>query len=226
MDLRIEREGRSPGQLTLNRPLVIAAGFAGRDQNALERHFEELAREGIRPPQHVPEYYPLPSHLLAGEGTYDVVGARTSGEAEPVLIVTGEGRFLAVGSDHTDRSLEKTSIPLSKLACPKLISSSVWPLEDIEDRLDDLALSSWSGGALYQQGTLAQLLPPSAHPLSAMRPKGRDLVLFLGTLPVISGTLSFDGSFSAQLSDPRRARRLELTYRVEPLAPAGGPEPS
>ncbi len=195
------------------------AGFAGRDRAAVQHHIDELGREGVPAPETVPAYYRVPDYLLVGPGEYDVVGSRTSGEVEPVLVSTPQGMYLGVGSDHTDREVEQRSFPLSKQLGPKVMSRTVWPIEEVEDHWDDLVLEGWSGGRLYQQGRLADLLHYAAHPLDRMRTPGRDLVLFLGTLPVVGGKLDFSPDFSGALRDPRSSRSLSFSYRWAPQSP-------
>ncbi|NIQ18355.1 MAG: DUF2848 domain-containing protein, partial [Candidatus Aenigmarchaeota archaeon] len=77
-------------------------------------HIEELRREGIPPPPSVPMLFPVLSHNITTAGQIQVVGSRTSGEAEFVLLLDGENIFVGVGSDHTDRDLERHSIMKSK----------------------------------------------------------------------------------------------------------------
>ena len=203
-------------QLTLRRPVLIMVGFAGRDRTLVQQHIDELAQEGVPAPETVPTYYRVPEYLLVGPGEYDVMGEHTSGEAEPVLVVTERGLYVGVGSDHTDRDTERKSVELSKLLGPKVMGTTVWPLEEVEEYWDELILEGWSGGIPYQRGVLADLLPYAAHPLERMRTAGRDLVLFLGTLPVIGGKLGFAEDFAGSLRDPRTSRSLSFSYRSTP----------
>jgi hypothetical protein len=74
-----------------------------------------------------------------------VLGEHTSGEAEAVLLVAGNDIWVAVGSDHTDRELDKVNIVASKQVCPKPVSAEVWRYADARERWDSLALRSWIG---------------------------------------------------------------------------------
>ena len=216
LDLMVECLHGEARQLTLRRPMLIMAGFAGRDQAKVQQHIDELVQEGVPAPESVPTYYRVPEYLLVGPGEYDVVGERTSGEAEPVLVVTESGVYVGVGSDHTDRDAERQSVAMSKLLGPKVMGTTVWPVEDVKEYWDELILEGWSGGMLYQRGVLADLLHYAAHPLERMRTAGRDLVLFLGTLPVIGGKLGFAAEFAGSLRDPRTSRSLSFAYRSAP----------
>ena len=62
-----------------------------------------------------------------------VGGAGTSGEVEPVVVVAGGEYFLTVGSDHTDRDLERHDIAASKAACTKVIGTTCIPVSGIAE---------------------------------------------------------------------------------------------
>ena len=98
--------------VTLEGPELIVIGFSGRDGALVERHISELAALGVPRPPQVPMVWKLPSRLLLQGDHVTVDSDATSGEAEPVLIVRGKDHFLAVGSDHTDRELERMSRPI------------------------------------------------------------------------------------------------------------------
>ena len=120
-------------------------------------HIQELAAHGIPAPASVPELYVLTSDLLQVAPTVFTTGHMTSGEAEPVLIRTDTGAlYVGIGSDHTDRQVEKTSILASKQACPKVLGRHVWPFHAVAEVWDDLELSSRAGasGSDYQRGTV------------------------------------------------------------------------
>src|SRR3990172_2267703 len=71
---------------------LVIAGWTGRDAAAVQHHIEELARVGVPEPSRVPLYYRASAHLLTQETAIQVIGAETSGEAEPVLFGI-EGRL-------------------------------------------------------------------------------------------------------------------------------------
>lgn len=175
---------------------LIVAGYTARDQEAVARHIAELAEIGVAPPASVPTFYDLPPALCSSETVVTVAGTNTSGEVEPVIVRAGGRWFLAVGSDHTDRDLERDDVAASKAACPKPIGTRVLALPDEPARfdLDHVAAVSAVDGVTYQASTLAELLRPdellarmravlSDHPLDT----GEDFALFGGTTPLLGG---------------------------------------
>ncbi|HLH26105.1 MAG TPA: DUF2848 family protein [Chloroflexota bacterium] len=204
------------------RPLALAprrlliAGYTGRDQAAVARHVDELREHGIPAPERTPAVYALAPERLTTDATIAVVGGETSGEAEFVLVVAGGELHVGVGSDHTDRDLERVSVRRSKQVCPKPLGSRLWRWTDVRDHWDACVLRSWSGGALYQEGSVAGLLAPDAV-LAAVRARAGatdDSVIYGGTLPLLGGALRFDREFVAALEDPVRGRELRCAYRV------------
>jgi hypothetical protein len=175
---------------------LIVAGYTGRDEEAVAAHIAELADIGVPPPPTVPAFYDLDPGLLTTEAVISVDGADTSGEVEPVIIRHGGRHYLAIGSDHTDRELEKTDISSSKAACPKPLGEVVLPLPN------DLAAFDWDSvvaasevdGEPYQRGTLAGLRPPAdlLERLAAALPDtDGDVVVFGGTFPLLTGHFVF-----------------------------------
>ena len=68
--------------------------------------------------------YALAPDRVSLEREVVVVGDKTSGEAEFVLVYSGAELYVGVGSDHTDRGLERLSVSRSKQVCPKPLSSA------------------------------------------------------------------------------------------------------
>ncbi len=200
---------------------MFAAAYTGRGAEAVQRHVDELAAAGVPPPARVPFAFPvLPRLLEIDPGTIDVYGAATSGEAEPVIVLLdGEPRYVGVGSDHTDRVLERTSIQLSKQVCPKVLGLDVWKLADVIERWDSLRLTASSDGRPYQNSRLAALLPPgelvNVVPRSQLGPVA---LLFCGTVPLV-GELEFGRRFDVTLVDEAATRSLHVGYDVETLQP-------
>jgi hypothetical protein len=200
---------------------LVVAGYTGRDAGAVDRHIQELAAHGIPAPASVPELYVLTSDLLQVAPTVVTTGHMTSGEAEPVLIRTEAGAlYVGIGSDHTDRQVEKTSILASKQACPKVLGGHVWPFHAVAEVWDDLELSSTAGASEgdYQRGTVVAIRRPDDLLALVARdvadPPGA-LVLFMGTIPLLDGEFQFADRFSARLRDPHAGRELRCAYRVE-----------
>lgn len=206
-------------------PVVVIAGFTGRDPAAVQAHIRELAEIGVPEPPSVPSFYAVPNWTLTqSESAIQVATDRGSGEAEPVLVAMPDGTmYLTVGSDHTDRDLERVSIELAKRTQPKVVGRTAWPLADIERDWDELLLRSWvgEGADLYQEGPLATLLPPLEvleKIRSSLKPRpDRPLVAFLGTVPLQDGSFRFDRTFTAAIYDVEGERRLVCNYAVEPI---------
>jgi hypothetical protein len=213
----------SPRELTLgDDPQIVVAGFTGRDAASVEAHIAELARLGVPRPDAVPAFFDVPSSLLRiAPAAVAVDAPQTSGEAEPVLVRLASGeRFVGVGSDHTDRDLERTSLAGSKLACPKVVGAELWPLAEVEAHWDELELVGETGpeAALYQRSTLADLKRPDDI-LELVWQAGADprrpLVVFLGTVALEGDGFRYDSAFRARLRDPRSGRELVCRYEVE-----------
>lgn len=208
--MKIDLRVRGRGERSIDVRRLVVAGFTGRDEAAVQRHIDELMRDGIAAPPEVPALYVLPVGLLTTADAIDVEGDRTSGEVEPVIFVTDDGAYVGVGSDHTDRLLEREDIYTAKAACPKVVSRDVVPIEDIDDRWDDLVVRSQRG--LYQQSTLRELLPPG-DVLSRVGDV-RNAVVFLGTVALLTGGFVFAEEFAAELVDTNGSVISACTYRV------------
>lgn len=141
---------------------LIVAGYTGRDTDAVQAHIDELAEIGVPPPPSVPTFYDLDPALLTTEPIVEVTGNDTSGEAEPVLIRHASRLYLGLGSDHTDRALERTDIARAKAACPKPLADRVITLPDDLETIDwdHIKMESTVDGVPYQSGTLAALRTP------------------------------------------------------------------
>jgi 4-hydroxyphenylacetate 3-monooxygenase len=210
---------------------VVVAAYTGSDRAAVDHHIAELAAHGVPAPASVPTSYAVASDtLVLGPSAIRVPAATTSGEAEPVLIrLPGGELLLGVGSDHTDREIEKRSILDAKRACPKLLGRDVWPLEEVIDRWDHLTITSHvDGGRLYQRSELRAVRRPEEI-LGLVVPGAADLteplVLFLGTVPLRDGRFHFGGHFRAELHDPGAGRSLACEYLVDVAPPSSRPEP-
>lgn len=204
---------------------ALNAGYAGRDTAQVQHHIDELAELGVPGPTRIPTLYPLSANLVDRPETVQVPHAKTSGEAEWALIV-GEGPedlLLTVACDHTDRALEVHGVAWSKQSAPDVLGDVAWRLADIEGELDDFTLKAWvthgEAETLIQDGTLAQLLPPSywVKELGDLLRPGT--VLLSGTIPMIAGVDQFADAWRVELTDPRGVTS-RVTYRVEQLAPA------
>jgi len=197
---------------------LVIAGFTGRDRTETDRHIAELEALGIAPPEQTPAFYEVPPGLLTTSERVEVDGTETSGEVEPVLLCTPEGRFVTVGSDHTARDLEREDIRLSKVACPKVIATEVVSAEEAAEHWDDTVLESWTGAARerYQAGSTKSLMTISSLLElleSRMQISPTGLVMFLGTVPLLTPRFVFSDAYSLRMGFPH-GRDIELAYRV------------
>lgn len=213
--MRFETEN---GPVDVEPAALTVAGWTGRNIAAVEHHIEELAALGVPRPSTVPLYYACAPSLLTQAREIAVLGEETSGEAEPFLIRAGGALWLGLGSDHTDRGLEATSVAHAKQICAKPVADALWPFEALEGRLDALELRSWvregGGWALYQDGTLAAIRPLAE--LLAAAPLGEGEAMLCGTLPAIGGVRP-SPAWRMELRDPASGCALALEYAVRPL---------
>lgn len=235
LNLQITRAAGSEPLIFEARRLANA-GYVGRDQAAVRAHIEELAHEGVPPPSSVPLFIPLPLHTLTSEPEIQVVGPSTSGEAEVVFLMDGDAIFIGVGSDHTDRALERTSMALSKAVCPDVLGGTVWDFRDIRDSWDDLILRSFvrrspdEGEIAYQSAPLGTLM--SAQSLMDFAfsrltaDERRGLVFYSGTIPVLTEGFVYGPSFRCELADENRGRTLSCSYQVTQVAETWDPPPA
>lgn len=219
-----DRDGR---EAALNFPVrrLLMAGFTGRKQKVARKHVEELRKHGVEAPKKIPAFYVVPNHLVATDGEIEVLGNQTSGEVEPVLLFHGGEIYLGVGSDHTDRELEKSSIAKSKVMCPKVLCRELWSFKDVRKRWDRFVLRSWLGDGrrkkLYQEARLSTFLPPEELiRLTRSHIRGANLegmVLFLGTIPIKGSGFGFASTFTGELLDESSKRGLGFSYRIRPM---------
>jgi hypothetical protein len=209
-----------PLDFTITR--VVNAGFAGRDQESISKHIEELKKQGVPTPEHTPTLYPVSPYMVTQEDFVNVLDGQTSGEAEYVLMIRDNDVYVGVGSDHTDRALEIESIPKSKQIYPNVISREIWLLEDIRDVWDQLLLRSWviiaKEPRLYQKARLSALLPPDEL-LDFVQGNSRDKsldgsLIYSGTVPLSTGEMLFGEQFEVELLNPLNQMRLTCSYRI------------
>lgn len=195
---------------------LVIAGWAGRDEEAVRHHIEELAAIGVPPPSSVPVYYRAAAANLTQAPVLEVLGPDSSGEVEPVIVSLADGLWLGLGSDHTDRKAEAAGIALSKQLCGKPVGTTLWRFEEVEahwDALEMRATATIDGVAtIYQQGLLSAL----RHPRDLMArgpalPAGS--LMFCGTLGAIGG-IRPSSHFAMELRDPVLGRTLRHAYGI------------
>ncbi|MEU3270127.1 DUF2848 family protein [Saccharomonospora sp. NPDC006951] len=197
-------------RLTVKPDRLVVAGYTARDEAAVAAHIAELAEIGVPAPPSVPAFYDLDPALLTTEAVVEVSGAKTSGEVEPVVIRHHGRFFLAVGSDHTDRELERTGVAESKAACPKPIGATVAEIGSERSGLstldwDVVLAESGVDGAEYQKGGVSTLRHPSElleRMTATLGEVTGDLVLFCGTLALLGGRFVHGRSWRIRLDLP------------------------
>jgi hypothetical protein len=201
---------------------LVIAGWAGRNEEAIRHHIEELAAIGVPRPSSVPVYYRAAAANLTQAGRMEVLGPDSSGEVEPVIVSLPGGLWVGVGSDHTDRKAETVGIALSKQLCGKPVGRSLWPLAEIEDHWDDIVMRAYAviegERVLYQEGALAGLRTPAD--LIERRPGGQGLppgtLMYGGTLGAIGG-IRPAARFEMELDDPVLKRVIRHAYDIDIL---------
>ncbi len=204
--LRLRQAG-SGAELALDGIRLIIAGYTGRDPAAVAAHLAELAAIGVPPPATVPAFFPLSPALLTTDPVVEVVGDATSGEAEPVLIQHRGRYYLGIGSDHTDRELERADIAGSKAACAKPLGAEVIALPADLDTMDwdAIELECTVDDTRYQRGTLLALRRPGdllARLAQLVGDDHGDLVVFAGTLPLLDGKFVCGQRWQLKLTTP------------------------
>jgi Protein of unknown function (DUF2848) len=201
---------------------AIIAGWTGRDAAAVETHIKELEALGVKRPATTPIFYRVATTRLTTADTIEVVGEASGGEAEFVLLQHGGKLWVGVGSDHTDREVEKYGVTVSKQLCEKPIAPVFWPLDEVAPHWDRLMLRAHvvenGKRALYQEGAVTAMLDPAdliaRHTGSGLLPDGS--LMFCGTLAAHGGVRP-TGEFAFELEDPVRGRKIAHAYRVRTL---------
>lgn len=136
-----DARGEMPTALRIRR--LYNLGSATRDPESARAHQDEVAHIGVKIALDVPapRIYPLSPDVLTTADAIEVQGERTSGEVEIVLVKTDD-LYVGVGSDHTDRALEKVSILWSKQACANVLAPRLWRFSEIASHWDSCRLRS------------------------------------------------------------------------------------
>lgn len=219
-----DREGAHALDLEV-RELVVA-GWTGRNAEAMEAHIVELEALGIPRPGSTPTYYRNGASLLTTDDRIEVVGATSSGEVEFVIFVHADAVLVGLGSDHTDREVEKTGVTISKQLCPKPVGSTLWCYDEVKDHWDELMLRSYAHDgderALYQEGPVTTMRDPMEliEGYCGSRGPRAGLAMFCGTLAVHGGVRPMD-RFEIELDDPVLKRKITHAYSITQLPIAG-----
>ncbi|RAI44834.1 DUF2848 domain-containing protein [Rhodoplanes roseus] len=214
------------GSTIESRPIVlravVIAVWTSRDMSGRDLRVAEMEALGIMRPSATPQFRRVSTHRLTTADQIEVIGPESSGEVEVVLVRDARGLWVGVGSDHTDRRMERTEAHVAKQMCDKPIAPDLWAFDDVADHWDTLVLRSWivedGETRLYQEGTVAAILPP-ADLMESFSGRG-DLpdgtALYCGTFAAIGG-IRTSSRFAFELFDPQRERRIAHAYDVVAL---------
>ena len=203
---------------------AVLCGYTGRDQEAVRKHIDELAKEGVEPPPSVPTLYPKPPWSLTQKDAIQVEGRETSGEVEFFMLIDQSNIYVGVASDHTDRALERIDIRKSKQVCPTILSKTIWNYEDVKDAWDQIQIRSWAikdgQKSIYQESTVGSILPPEDL-IQLVQQNLNDpiggIAVFSGTPPLLAGDMVFADRFEGELADTNLDRRITVEYDIHTL---------
>ncbi len=215
------RRGDSEERRSITLRHAVIAGWTGRDQRRVDEHINELKAVGVAPPSTTPLFYRVSASRLTVADEIEACGDNSSGEVETVLVSVDESLWVGVGSDHTDRSAERSSVAISKQMCDKPLAPELWAFDDVAEHWDSLELRSWlvtgEERRLYQEGATSALLEPAElidKYAGASLPD--DTAMFCGTLPAMGGVRPAE-RFAFELHDPVLDRTIAHAYAVRVL---------
>ena len=94
----------------------------------------------MKRPATTPIFYRVGAARLTIDPSIEVLGEKSSGEVEFVLLQAQGALWVGTGSDHTDREVEAYGVSVSKQMCEKPIAPLFWRFEDVADHWDRLAV--------------------------------------------------------------------------------------
>ena len=201
---------------------AVVAGWTGRDAAAVEKHIKELEALGVKRPASTPIFYRVSAARLTTDAEIEVVGEKSGGEVEFVLLRHGGRMWVGTGSDHTDREVETYGVTVSKQMCDKPIAPVFWAFDEVAPHWDKLILRAYvtenGKRVLYQEGPVAAMLAPSDL-LARCTGDGRladNTLMFCGTLAAKGGVRP-TVRFEFELEDPVRQRRIAHAYTARAL---------
>jgi len=205
---------------------LVNAGRSGRDAEAVKKHMEELRKSGINVGHEFPIFWPKTPDRVTTSIKFEVLPKTvSSGEVEFVLLVDKDTIYVGVGSDHTDRGVQKTNLVAAKEIYYNVLSPKVWIYEEVKEYWDELVMRSWvkedGKRQLYQEGKLVEILKPEKILEEVKLRVGNNLnglIVFSGTFPTLSGKLSYSSYFEVELRDDRAGRMIHHIYQAEPIS--------
>ncbi|MGH9194135.1 MAG: DUF2848 family protein [Acidimicrobiia bacterium] len=207
---------------------LVIAGLTGRHESENQRHIHEMKAAGIRLESSSPVFFDLPASLVQQTDVLVVPSLESSGEVEPVLFCTPAGWFVGVGSDHTARDMARESVVGGKTACCKPVGRDVIPAGLMIENWDQFELHSSVEGKDYQKSSLGEMQPLNeivdAYQLES-KSSTDGLVMFLGTVPMLSGELRYGQDFLARIAGGGITLSCRYDVRVSQSSVSTLPEP-
>lgn len=223
--IHIVIEGDHTKEIDFEAKKLVNTARSARDKETVIKHMEELRKSGIAISDEFPIFYPkTPERITTSTRFESLPDSKTSGEVEYVLLLDKGNVYVTVGSDHTDRELQKTNLVAAKQIYYNVIAPKVWNYEQVKGHWDSIIMRSWvednGQRQLYQEGTTVEIMKPEKIIEEVKRRVTGDLngmVIFSGTLPTLSGNLSFSSRFEVELIDEHLKRAIKHTYTVESI---------
>ncbi|MFD9697597.1 DUF2848 family protein [Lentzea sp. NPDC059081] len=220
--LEVLGTGEEPQTLVTTPQRLYNLGSATVDPDAARAHQQEVADVGVRIAFDVPapRIYPMSVNSVTTDDRIGVHSETTSGEVELVLVVHEGEIHLGVGSDHTDRVLERHSIIWAKQYCPSVLGRKVWRWSDIAPRWEDLVLECTVDGELYQRVNASVFLSPDKIVEILTERVGSlpsSYLVYCGTYTSVDNTIRFGTHWSGSLRDSRTGEGLDVTYETVDL---------
>jgi len=186
---------------------------------------EELRKSGINVGHEFPIFWPKTPDRVTTSSRFEVLPKTvSSGEVEFALLVDKGTIYVGIGSDHTDRGIQKTDLVAAKEIYYNVLASKVWLYEEVKEYWDELVMRSWvkedGKRELYQEGKLVEILKPETILEEVKLCVGNNLnglVVFSGTFPTLSGKLSYSSYFEVELRDDRAGRTIHHIYQAKPI---------
>lgn len=203
---------------------LFAIGYAGRNLDKTMEHIKELEEQlGVPAPKKIPTIFQCGNYTLTQEKELHFVGEKTCGEVEYIMIIKDGKLYIGLGSDHTDRELESTSVPKAKQICAKPIGKEIWDYEELKDHWDSIRLNSYQTvegrEVVYQKGSLADILPPEVIKKELDERVGNidNVIIYSGTVPVADG-FRYGTNFRCEMEDETLGRTLSMNYDVKVIS--------
>jgi hypothetical protein len=202
---------------------AIIAGWTGRDPVALEKHVRELEALGVKRPASTPIFYRVGAARLTTDTEIEVVGAKSGGEVEFVLLQHDGRMWVGTGSDHTDREVEAYGVTVSKQMCDKPLAPVFWAFDEVAPHWDQLKLRAHvvenGERKLYQEGGVTAMLAPLdliGRCLGGGAQLPENTLMYCGTLAARGGVRPTE-RFEYEIEDPVLGRRIAHVYSVRIL---------